>query len=454
MRYNIENLKQARTDALNEMDRVLTVAETHKRDMSKGEQSIFDTAKERHRVVEGQIAEAEEERIIREQAGNSYRALGFGNTDFSTNERGGIYNPESQNSYFKDMLDARNGNSGAQERLERHSKAFNDHVSRSSSKEVRALTTTAGAGGEFSPPVWLINDYIKALRPARATADILTNLPMPAGTDLINIPKVLTGGTTALQTSQNSTLSSTDITTGSVAAPVLTIAGGQQFSTQLFEQSPMAGSMDQVILGDLIADYAQKLGGYVINGTGTGGQPTGLLTAAANTIAYTDATPGFMGAGKLYAKIGQAIQTVQTARYLSPTAIIMHPRRWAWASVQVDSANRAVILPGDGGPLNASGVDLNNNAQGVVGHMFGLPVIVDPNVPINLGAGTNQDPIIVLKADDSWLYESTIRAEVFQQTYANSLSLYARVYNYMALGHRLSQSIAVINGTGLITPTF
>lgn len=72
--------------------------------------------------------------------------------------------------------------------------------------------------------------------------------------------------------------------------------------------------------------------------------------------------------------------------------------------------------------------------------MFGLPVVLDPSVPINGGGGTNQDSILILRASDSWLWESHIRAEMFPQTYAQNASLLARLYNYFALAPRASPS--------------
>ena len=86
--------------------------------------------------------------------------------------------------------------------------------------------------------------------------------------------------------------------------------------------------------------------------------------------------------------------------------------------------------------------------------MQGLPVLVDPNIPTILGAGANEDRIIIMRAEDSWLYEGQLAAQVFSETYSNQLSLFCRVYNYGALAHRLGSSIAVINGTGLATPTW
>ncbi|WP_426515099.1 phage major capsid protein [Diaminobutyricibacter sp. McL0618] len=437
-----------------ELDGIVATAEKHKRNVSPGEQTNIEALLEERKSAVTILDDARKAEDQRTANGAALAKIGF-TGGASTSSRGGIYTPESRHSMFLDMFDARQGDSGARERLDRHGREFRDAMAAEPRKELRAGgTTVTGAGGEFAPPLWLVDDYIEALRPARATADALTNLPLPEGTDVINVPKVATGTAVALQTTQNTGVNVQDITTSTVAAPVLTIAGGAVYSRQLFDQSPIAGHMDRVLLGDLMADYARQIGSFVLNGTGAGGQPTGLITAAGNTIAYTDASPAFMGVGKLYAQIGKAVQTVQTTRFLSPTALVMHPRRWAWASVQVDTAGRAVILPDGNGPLNASGIESNGAAQGVVGKMFGLPVIVDPNIPTNLGAGTNQDPIIVVKADDSWLYESALKAEVFPETYANQLSMFARVYAYFALAHRISASIAVINGTGLVAPTF
>jgi HK97 family phage major capsid protein len=444
---------EQRDAAKSEMDKITSTADMHKRSMSKAEKTDYEAWKTSFYLAESELMKIELEERTR-AANGAALPPGAGQFGGIHTSDASIYTPTGSVSYFGDLYRSRTGDSEARERLARHTKQRQDAFRSGAQGELRAISATTGAGGEFIPPLWLEDDYIAALRPARATADILTNLPLPEGTDLMNIPKIATGATTALQATQNTGISQTDITTSSIPATVFTIAGGQTFSNQLFEQSPVAGQMDKVILSDLMADYARQVGSLVINGTGTG-QPFGLLNVAGITsVTYTDATPAFMGPGKLYAKIGQGVQAVQTARYLSATAIVMHPRRWAWAAVQVDSSNRAVILPDDNGPLNASGIQVNGNAQGIVGKMFGLPVVVDPNIPINLGAGTNQDPIIILKADDTWLYESSIRAEVFPQTYANTMSMFARVYNYMAMATRLGQSIAVINGTGLATPTF
>ncbi len=281
------------------------------------------------------------------------------------------------------------------------------------------------------PPLWMESQFVAFARPGRVTADLAINEPLPAGTDVINLPKINTGSAVAVQTTQNSAVQQTDITTTSVSSPVVTIAGGQTVSLQLLEQSPL--NMDAVILGDLAADYGVKLNGQVLNGSGTAGQATGILTVAGtNQIAYTSSTPTLAGPGGLYSKLAGAMQAVHTKRFLPADVIIMHPTRWAWIIATADSSNRPYVVPTANGPYNALGTSGAVAAQGYVGNLLGLPVYADATLPTNLGTGTNQDTIIVMRREDLWLWESTIRAEAFAQTYANNMSVFVRLYNYMS----------------------
>jgi HK97 family phage major capsid protein len=64
--------------------------------------------------------------------------------------------------------------------------------------------TTDGTGGEFVPPLWLVNQYIPLMRPGRVFANRVRNMPLPPGTDQINLPKITTGTSTAIQATQGS----------------------------------------------------------------------------------------------------------------------------------------------------------------------------------------------------------------------------------------------------------
>jgi hypothetical protein len=131
----------------------------------------------------------------------------------------------------------------------------------------------------------------------------------------------------------------------------------------------------------------------------------------------------------------------------------MHPRRWGWFTSLLDGNQRPLFLPTADGLMNAAGVVEAVASQQVVEQIQGLPVITDPNIPINLGAGNNEDVIFVMRASDLVLWEDGIRARVLPEVKAQSLTVVLQIYNYFAFtASRFPQGIVEI--TGLTAPTF
>lgn len=364
-----------------------------------------------------------------------------------------VYGPGSKRSYFNDVIKATISQSrDALEALDRNTRMTLDEAKRQN----RALSTTDGAGGDFVPPLFLIDQFVALQRPARVAADLCTIEALPSGTDQVNLPKVTTGTVVGVQSAQNAAFANTDLASSTVSGDVFTLGGIQQISVQLIEQSPI--NFDNVVIRDLAADYAQKLDVQVL--TANTARRRGLLNVPSGiAITYTDASPAVVGSGKLWGRLTDAIQQVHSTRFAAPNAIIMHPRRWASFLAALDTTNRPLVTPGAFVPTNQSfnavGVLDSVVPQGYVGNLQGVSVFVDPNVPVNIGAGTNQDAIIVAKMDDVYLYESTPRVEVFRETYANQGTVMVRMYNYLALiSERYPSSVATINGTGLVTPTY
>jgi HK97 family phage major capsid protein len=420
-----------------------------RRNLLASEQRSFDRITDEVAELDVEI-ERMEAADAREQRGKDFAERhNLGGAARVTREAS-VYRPDGEHGWVRDMVFARRGDAGAIGRLERN----NQHVE--ASYQERAISTTAGAGGEFVPPKYLEEDWIAFVRPGRPVFEASSKNELPAGTNNLILPKVASGTATAIQGTQNTAIQQTDLTSTSISAPVITLAGGQTLSLQLLEQSPV--NTDRIVLQDLAADYAKQCGNLVLNGTGTGGQPLGILNVPGlNSIVYTDASPAFIATagGKLYNKIAAAVNAVQTGRYAAPTAIIMSPLRWNWIRSQVDAQGRPVLLDDADAPMNAVGTaDASAVAQGVVGHLFGLPVLIDNAVPQNLGVGTNQDVIIVAKMDDIWTWESHLRMQAYEQTYATQLSIFCRSYNYLAIQPaRYAKSISVISGTGMVVPT-
>jgi HK97 family phage major capsid protein len=361
-----------------------------------------------------------------------------------------VYRRGGDVSYFRDLMRAQTrtgtGVSEAGDRLQRNSRQFVDQVRNAPPAETRALTTTDGAGGDFVPPLWLINEFIELARPGRVTADLVRGQVLPGGTDTISLPRLATGTAVAQQATQNTGIQNTDATTNSVSAAVLTLAGGQTMAQQLLDQSPI--NMDEILLEDLASDYAVKADVFVLNNSAT--NANGVLNAGGTAVNVTATT--LTGAGSLWAKLADGIQQIHTTRYMPPTAIVMHPRRWAWIISAVDTQNRPLVTPDAMNPLAASGGVIS---AGRVGVMQGLPVYTDPNLPTNLGAGTNQDPVLLMRERDIIFYESVPRAEASIQPGFMNLSVNLRFFRYVAIhAQRFPKSIAVLNGVGLVAPTF
>ena len=420
-------------------------------DLTTDEQTSFTTANEARKAadakrsdLEARLAELEEidaaANAANEVRGSLPKETAAPKVDVRSEPL--TYREGGPDSYFRDLARA-HAPGGDQDqrsidRLSRHAKEMQ--------VEARAdMNRTDGTGGEFVPPLWLVDQYIALARAGRITADLCRRMPLPAGTDSINIPSVATGTATAEQADGGS-VQRTDMTTSSKAAAVTTVAGQQVFAMQLLDQSPI--NMDAVVFGDLMSDLATKVDAYVLNKASIGI----LNVTGINAITYTDASPTVPEA---YPKFADAILQVHTGRFLPPQAHVMHPRRWAWMVAALDSSNRPLVVPSEQGPQNAfAGMD-DVRSEGSVGSLQGLPVYVDSNVPVNLGAGTNEDRVITARFDDLYLWESNVRSRVLFETDADTLEVRLQVWEYLAfMGNRYPDSISVISGTGLITPTF
>lgn len=348
-------------------------------------------------------------------------------------------------SFFKDLIHAQRGSADAADRLR------TNNAERG--LESRALGNTGAAGGsagEFAPPAWLVESFVELARPARVFANQVHHEELPQGVSSVNLPRIATGSSAAIQASQNTALSQTDMTTAALSAGISTCGGKQVVSQQLLDQSAIP--FDQVILKDLSQDWARALDVQALSGSGASGQLRGYLTpASTNVQTWTQATPT---AALFYSQLAKLQGAINASRYLSPDTVLMHPRRWAWFASFTDSTGRPLVVPSAGG-FNSMANPGDPVAAGHVGSVLGMDVYTDANLATNLGAGTNQDTVLMYPQDDIWLWESELKAEAFTQPYADSLGVLFRVYNYASLiPDRYLASLGTLSGTGLVTPVF
>lgn len=436
----IASLREKRETLATEIDTIV-LAQTsgaEVRELSAEESATLANRQAQVKTLDARIAELTEAELRAESARKTAASLGAGPSGIRVTNEPATYRKGGYFSFFADLARTAAGfNPQAAERLGRHM------------AEMRDLTRTDGAGGYFVPPAWLVEEFAPYLRAGRVTANLCQAYPLPGKTDSINIPRITTGTAVASQ-ADNGSVTQTDIVDNFIAAPVITLAGQESLAMQLIDQSPVA--FDSIIMQDLAASLAQQVDLQVLSGSGSGGNVKGILTAvpAGNQVAYTSASPTVP---LLYSKIADAVQRIQTSRFAAPNAVVMHPRRWAYLLAAVDSSSRPLVTPYAAFNPVASPDGLA--PQGVVGSIMGMSVYTDANIPTNLGAGTNQDTILIGKMDDAMLFEGSLQTRALPQPKASTLEILIQAYEYLAFtAERFDVGFASIGGTGLIAPTF
>jgi len=172
-----------------------------------------------------------------------------------------------------------------------------------------------------------------------------------------------------------------------------------------------------------------------------------------NAITYTDATPTIPEA---WPKIADACGKVVSGRFTGPTAMVMTPTMWSWILAEKDSTGRPLVEP-EGIAMNPIATPSAGAPQypGIAGKLFGVPVVLDGNMPSNLGAGTNETRILAADFRDAILFgDSMAPAQLrFEDVLSGTLQVRLLVYGYSAFtAGRQPKAISVGSGTGLIVP--
>lgn len=310
----------------------------------------------------------------------------------------------------------------------------------------RAVGTGAFSG--LTVPQYLADLYAPATAALRPFADVCNKHPLPDEGMSVNISRITTASGAALQSSENAAVQETNMDDTLLTVPVQTAAGQQTVSRQAIDRGT---GIEDVTMQDLFNRVSTVLDSTLINQATTG------LSAVAQAVAYTDASP--TGA-ELYPKILAGAAGVEAALLAMgrPTHAVMHSRRWYWLSSQMSSTwpliNWSGVPVQAGGTANA-GSSYASGPRGVL--PCGLEVIVDNNIATNVGAGTNEDELYVVPNSECHLWEDPnaplfIRAE---QAAAASLGVLLVAYSYFAYTFgRYTNGMSKVAGTGLITPAF
>ena len=440
-----------RRDAVKvEMDAVLeAVAAENRTDLTDAETEKVDALVEESRSLDAKIekfkAQAEADAKATEAraavAGIAMPAA-VGGAKVLSEAR--TYAPEAPTSFVSDVYAAEvRGDYSARERLARHT--------REESMERRDGATTNFEG--LVIPQYLVDLAAPLARAGRPTADFATSKhTLPASGMTLNISRMTTGTSTAVQVTQNDAVSETDADDTLLTINVRTIAGQQDLSRQAIERGT---GVDQFVIADLIRSWHTTLNAQILNGAGTSGTIKGLRASGGNAITFTATTPTV---ALLYPKLADAVQQIQSNAFISPTHWIMHPRRLAFLLAATDTTGRPLVVPAANGAMNGVAAGNGGVAYGNSGYsLMGLPIIADASVGTTYGASTNQDEIYCVSAPEFHLWEQpgSPFALSFDATGADKLQVKSVVYGYAAASaERYPLAASIISGTGLAAPTF
>lgn len=444
-----KQLREKRDARINESQNIIATAEADKRELTTEEDTRIGAILDEVRSLDTQITNAEEVEKRAAEAAEARKPI-------ENEVRGGAvvrneartYRPNGENDFIADAFRAQIlGSYEARERIARHQQE--------EAVERRAVGTSAFSG--LVVPQYLVDlvaPYARAGRPFLDGATVGHGLPDEGMT--IYISRITTGSSTAVQSSENSAVSETNMDDTLLSVPVITVAGQQTVSRQSLERGT---NIEQIVMGDLVRAWHTSLDSQAILGSGSSGQAKGIYTTldgGANEITYTDASPTV---AELYPKLADAIQRVQAATFQQPTHWVMAPRRLAWFLSSLDSQNRPLVVPTANGPMNALSTGDGAVRYANSGYsLMGLPIITDGNVQLTLGSGTNEDVIYCVNGMESHLWEAPGHPMMlnFEQPNAASLGVLIVVYGYAAYTAERYGAVghSMITGTGLAAPSF
>ena len=342
-------------------------------------------------------------------------------------------------SFVKDFIDSVvSKDAAATERIHRHQQEM---------LVTRDGTTSNYAG--LVVPQYLTDLAAPLARAGRPFADQCRNLPLPESGMTLNISRVTTGSSAAVQAAENDAVSETDIDDTLLTSNISTVASGQQLSRQAMERGT---GIDALVTGDMASAMSTTLDNQLINGSGSSGQLLGISQVTGiNSVTYTDGSPTV---AEFYPKLLDAIQQINSGIYRATDLIVMHPRRLAWLQAGVDGNSRPLVLPQTNVPQNAMGTGPAAGYGNTGSQIAGIPIVTDANIRTDLGAGT-EDAVYVVSRNDMLLFEDGEMMMRMDETAGLNLTLTLVLYAYCGfVPGRYPRAISAITGTGLIAPTF
>ena len=311
--------------------------------------------------------------------------------------------------------------------------------------EKRALNRVQGSGGYFAPPAFLVDQFIHAPRAGMPFASLWQRLPMPTGTQSINLPRFKTGaGSNAML--DGAGVPNRDPADSQLTVSLVTIAAQVDTSLQWLEQTPV--NVDETLGADLAEDFAIQIDGQLLLGSGSAPQAQGVIPggvlSAANSIWLSNTnnqsgqtwsnSSGDPGSTEwsIHQFTAMLASKIGTYRGLAPTAYVMNLQAWSIYSGSADNQNR---------PLNP---------ETPTRQLHNIPVVIDQNIPNTFGSSTaptiglsngitsptdgngTWTPILAGRWQDCIYWQSEPVIRVLLETLAGTLQARFQVRTYIA----------------------
>jgi len=348
----------------------------------------------------------------------------------------GPYQRDGEHSFFADVVRVQRYGAASQrdsaDRLQRLTVLNADKA-----RIVEQRDNVTAAMGGTVPPTYLLDQMALAAREASPLVDVLAKLPLSEEGMTVELGRITTGAIAdfAIEGSQ---LPEFDLVSAGLSLPVRGVWAKVTESYAFYERA--GRTTDTVIAHDLGEAVGYATENFIINGIGGAKYPIGILqTSGVTPTTYTDGTPT---AGELVAKVAACATSVSAARKRRPNLVLMSPRRWFWLTAQVDTALQPIV------GLSTEPPDPNSP---YVGTISGLPILLSDAIPTTVGAGLDQDQIVLLRTQDMVLALDDRHMEItasLQMNATASVDVWVGRYMVFSAG-RWPAGVGVISGTGL-----
>jgi len=272
----LDQLVEERAELSETVDGILTRAADETRDLTETEDKNLADLKARADALDERITELRAVQVANLEAAKLRTEVAATDEPESRAAAGVVnvtsepltYSEQRSHSFFSDMYHAQvYGDADAQARLARH-------------RDEMAVEHRDGSSANYAGlvvPQYLTQLAADLARAGRPFADQCTALPLPADGLTVNISRVTTGSSAAVQAAENDAVSETDIDDTLLTADVRTIAAGQQLSRQAIERGT---GVDALVAADMIGAMATTLDDQLLNGSGSSGQLLGLANVS------------------------------------------------------------------------------------------------------------------------------------------------------------------------------